>query len=352
MGQNNAALYPEEILKMQNMFVKGISVNKQVEESKKRATKTLLEIMDRQDAKSRYKWYNLPYGLNADLLERALYHKGQGMLFKLGDKFYFLPFTLSSNKSTGIDCYGRYTCATPVSMGATDDQDGKQIIKGAIYNINYDIALTDYSEAQQQRQCVILNDYTQGVSPTNIGRADLQKDIIDTMSEMIPFMRTALISKCGVRSMRVPDSTASGNVTSANLLIKSAALKGELFIPMESQQEFQDMSGGQNTANASEFMAAFQSLDNLRKRSLGIKTDGLLQKNQHVLSSEQDLNESSGDAQFDDGLFQRQMFCLIAESIWHLGMWCEANDHEEKQNAVMGGDNDGRDSISEDSIEE
>ena len=35
--------------------------------------KKQLRIVDEQDALNRYAWYNLPYGLNANLIERILY---------------------------------------------------------------------------------------------------------------------------------------------------------------------------------------------------------------------------------------------------------------------------------------
>ena len=54
-----------------------------------------LRIMDEQQFLTRYKWYNLPHGLNENLMERILYYRGRAMFFYMpaDDKFYFLPFT-------------------------------------------------------------------------------------------------------------------------------------------------------------------------------------------------------------------------------------------------------------------
>ena len=82
--------------------------------------KKQLRIMDEQDAINRFTWYNLPEGLNSRLIERILYYKGQGMLFFLNDKFYFLPYALDGT----IDVYGRFMSVTPLPFNGTAN-DGK-----------------------------------------------------------------------------------------------------------------------------------------------------------------------------------------------------------------------------------
>ena len=74
----------------------------------------MLRIIDEQDAINRYKWYNLPDGLDSHLLERVLYYKGQGVFFyaETIGKFYFLPYALSGN----IDIYGRFNKVTPLPL--------------------------------------------------------------------------------------------------------------------------------------------------------------------------------------------------------------------------------------------
>ena len=64
-----------------------------------------LRVLDEQNAINRYVWYNLPNGLNGQLLERILYYKAQGMFFysPLDETFYYLPYALNGT----IDIYGR-----------------------------------------------------------------------------------------------------------------------------------------------------------------------------------------------------------------------------------------------------
>ena len=82
---------------------------------KKQDIKAALRIMDEQDAINRYTWYNVPKGLDGQLMERILYYRGQGAFFYMptDETFYFLPYALSGT----IDVYGRYTDITPVPFG-------------------------------------------------------------------------------------------------------------------------------------------------------------------------------------------------------------------------------------------
>ena len=56
----------------------------------------VLRVLDEQNAINRYTWFNLPDGLDGQLIERILYYKGQGMFFYMDtdETFYFLPYAL------------------------------------------------------------------------------------------------------------------------------------------------------------------------------------------------------------------------------------------------------------------
>ena len=55
--------------------------------------KIILRTNDEQIHCNRFKWYNLPRGLDGQLIERILYYRGQGAWFVLPDgSFAFLPF--------------------------------------------------------------------------------------------------------------------------------------------------------------------------------------------------------------------------------------------------------------------
>lgn len=295
-----------------------------------------LRIMDEQNAVNRYTWYNLPKGLNGQLIERILYYRGQGMLFMLQDKFYFLPYALSAPEgSTGIDVYGRFTGVTPLPFNGTSN-DGKEDspwIRGLVYKPVYEaIDVADFEGASPEEiinaietSCVLLHDYTPQISQTNIARQILNDPILDVMSDCIPFMRTALLNGTGVMGMRVGNENEQASVEAASSAINKAALEGRKYIGIQGTLDFQELTGG-NVAKAEEFMLALQSLDNFRLSLYGLGEGGVFQKKAHMLEAEHETNAGNTGLVAEDGLRNRQEFCVIANSMFGGAMWCEPSE--------------------------
>lgn len=78
-----------------------------------------LKSMDVSECCALFKWYNLPDGLDGELIERILYYRGQGAMFysQPNHKFYFLPF----GAADGVDVYGRYNSILPLTFGGEQD---------------------------------------------------------------------------------------------------------------------------------------------------------------------------------------------------------------------------------------
>lgn len=283
----------------------------------------LLRIKDEQDAINRYVWHNLPKGLTSELIERILYYKGQGMFFFMEEeeKFYFLPYALDGT----IDVYGRFMGVTPLPFGGTT-KDDHAWIQGLTFTPKYEVVLPeDLREEDLTKSCVLLHDYCKQRSQTNIARQILQDPLIDVMSDLVPFMRTALLSGTGVQGMRVQNEDEQSNVKAASRSVNRAALEGEKWVPTVGSVEFQDFTAG-NVLKSEEFLVAFQSLDNLRLGLYGIPNGGIFQKDSHMLQDEYNGNSSNFSLSLQDGLSIRQGFSDIVNSIWPLGMWCEVSE--------------------------
>lgn len=305
-----------------------------------------LRIVDEQNAINRYTWYNLPKGLNGQLIERILYYRGQGAAFFLNGKFYFLPYTLAApENSTGIDVYGRFTGITPLPFnGTSTDNNGKDKpwIQGKIFLPKYEHAdieeFLDKSEDEIRQaiteSCVLLHDYTPQISQTNIARQVLNDPLLGVMSECIPLMRTALFNSTGVQGMRVGSEDEAASVYAAANGINKAAVEGRRMVPVVGNLDFQDLSGGQ-VAKAEEFLLAMQSLDNYRLSLYGLDNGGLFQKKSHMLEAEQEMNAGNVGLIAEDGLRNRQEFCDIFNSWFGTEMWCEPSE------VTLGMDRDG-----------
>lgn len=292
----------------------------------------ILRIIDEQDAINRFKWYNLPDGLDGQLLERILYYKGQGMFFYMetDNRFYFLPYALDGT----IDVYGRFTGVTPLPFGGGTASDGKDkpwitgLIKKPVYSIKIDEITPDFFKDS----CVILKDYSPQYNQTIISRQIINEPLLDTMSECIPYMRTALIAGTGVKGMRVDDADQERNVTNASNAIQNAALAGSMYVPVVTPVELQELTDG-TVVKSEEYMLAMQSLDNFRLSTYGLENGGLFQKKAHMLEAEQEVNTGNVGLVYQDSLTLRQKFCDIINSIWGLGIWCEPSE------SVLGLDN-------------
>ena len=291
-------------------------------ESKLKANiKSLIKIVDRQDACNRYVWYNLPSGLTGQDIERILYYKGQAILFYMdtNETFYFLPYALAGS----IDVYGRYTMVTPVPLANAKDEEGKDkpwivgLTRKPQYDVLEEVTLEDFKNS-----CVILRDYQHGISQTITPREIINDGLIDAEAECIPFMNTGLQNSTGVTGMRIPDDDAVASVMAANNSTKLAALNGQRYIPITGTLEFQELAGG-SVLTSSEYMQAMESLDNFRLSLYGLKNGGLFQKKAHMLEDEQALANGDVALVMEDGLKIRQDFCNIVNSIWPLGIWCE-----------------------------
>ena len=298
--------------------------------------KRQLEIIDRQDAINRYKWFNLPDGLNQELIERVLYYRGQGMFFymPINNRFYFLPYTLTGN---GIDVYGRYIQVTPLPFnGNTSDDNSKNKpwIQGLVRDIQYDIMLEEPDIEDMDNKCVLLHDYTIGISQTNIARSITQDAILELMSNCLPYLNTALMNSTGVSGMRIQNENERQDVFNMSAAIENCALTGQKYVPIVSGVELQELTNGA-TGKAEEFLLAMQSLDNYRLSLYGLDNGGLFQKKSHMLEAEQKVNQGMSSIIYTDGLRQRQEFCNIVNSIWGLMIWCDVSED------VLGADTDG-----------
>ena len=290
--------------------------------------KKLLRIVDEQDAINRYRWYNLPDGLDGQLLERILYYRAQGMFFlmRADKKFYFLPYALDGN----IDVYGRFTGVTPLPFNGTASSEGKNgnmkpWIQGMRKIPKYEVMMNQPTEEEFFDSCVLLWDYSNQESQTNISRQILQDPLIDVMSDLIPYMRTALKNSTGVKGMRVNDADQQAQASLANSTIDKATLNGDRIVAILGNIDFQELADGQ-VAKAEEFLLSMQALDNLRLGFYGLENGGLFQKKSHVLQTEQQMNSSNVGLVYQDGLTIRQKFCDIVNSIWGLGISVEPSE--------------------------
>ena len=290
-----------------------------------------LRVLDKTDAVNRFRWYGLPDGLDENLIECIIFYHGQGALFYMKEleKFFFLPFSLSSDgETTSLDVYGRFTAITPLPFNGSGDEN-KNWIPGLVKKPYYDILLPG-DDIEKQRKafydgCVILTDYSRQISQTIIPRQQLNEPILQVMSECIPLMRTAMIANTGVAGLKVTTEDEQSNVDAAAAAVYNAALTGKPWVPIVGSVQFQELTGSR-VADAQQFLLCMQALDSFRLSLLGLDNGGILQKQTYQNLEERKDQSVNAGIILSDSLKQRQDFCNIANSIWGTSMSVEVNE--------------------------
>lgn len=297
--------------------------------------KKIERIKDEQMAVHRYKWYNLPFDLTSEEVERLLYYKYSLIIVwdNISKKFYLMPYALDG----GIDFYGRAAQVHPVPISSGVGEGAKQIDRLRNYlstlklKVLYDVPeeVLDQEKAKDfdpTKYTVILRDYTPQLSQTDIPRAFMQESLIDFKSDLLPYMRTALTNATGIVGVRVQNQDEYSNIQAANATLKDAALNGKMFVPIVGQVEMQELTGN-GSLRSQEFLLAYQGAENFQKEIYGIGSNGLMQKASHMLANEQAMNQASGSAPFNDGLNWRQWWCNMVNILFGTQCWCDVGDN-------------------------
>ena len=306
----------------------------------KDAFKIALRIKDEQNAVMRYTWYNLPDGIDGELVERMLYYKGQLAFayIKDLDKFMILPYALIGEKNNGsaLDEYARYNCIRLVAYSGTDTAKTNKadtritlstVLSALRFKVRYSVMEGQIELSDIYESAVILKDYTSQMAEDNIPRYQLQDPIIDLEAACFAYANTSMINSTGVMGMRVPTEDEKSNVSEMNRVVEHAALSGAKAIPIVGKIDFQELTGSK-VGTSDEFMVMAQAVDNERLSLYGLENGGLYQKKAYVNDSQTQMNSGNTSDVYHNGLMIRQKFCDIVNSIWQIGIACEAAEYQ------------------------
>lgn len=293
----------------------------------------LFRIMDEQDAVNRYRWFNIPFDLSSQEIERLLYYKGQlvGFYYSELEKFYLMPFALDG----GLDFYGRYNTVHPIPLSDGTAEDEKTdrfksqlaILSLKRLQIAYDVKEEDEIESEEEMLSygVILHDYTRQLAQNIIPRSILNNCLIEEMADVVCETSLAALIGTGIEAYRVDSADAKDEVKTMAQSIWNAAMSKTPYVPVTATLDFQELKTGAKYQIA-DYLMTFQGLDNLRLSTYGISNGGVYEKKAHVLESEQAINNSSVYSAYQDGLSIRQHFCNIFNSIFGTALWCEVSE--------------------------
>lgn len=295
------------------------------------------KTIDYQQYLTRFKWNNLPEGLDSELFERIMYFSGSAMFFYIKelDKFYFLPYSMSGDGvETGIDFYGRFNKLKPYSFNGSTDGSGekKGKSKADIYlstqlrdNIKDVPMVKSEEEARKiyEDGAVICWDATPGLAYWNNSRNRISQAYIKYMIQVLIQTKSALINSSGFNLFSATGEQDNDLMQMQIDAINDDREKGKLAAVVSNLLgEIQNIQSNAPAA-MQDFWASLQSVDNLRLKSMGIQNDGMQQKSQYQNIQEQSMDISDSMQVYWNSFMERVKFAAIVNSIWGLGIYPE-----------------------------
>lgn len=291
-------------------------------------------IIDMQQYITRFKWNNLPEGLDSELFEKIMYFSGSAMFFYIKelDRFYFLPYGMSGEgEDIGIDFYGRFNKLKPYSFnGSTKEEKTKS--KADIFlstqirdNIKDIPMVKDEKEARKiyEDGAVICWDYTPGLAYYNNSRNRISKPYIDYIIKVLIQTKSALINASGF-NLFAADGEQDNDLMQMQIdAINKDREKGKLAAVVSKMLGSVENLQSNAPAAMQDFWASLQSVDNLRLKSMGIQNDGLQQKSQYQNIQEQSMDISDSMQVYWNSFIERVKFAAIVNSIWGLSIYPE-----------------------------
>lgn len=290
--------------------------------------------IQRQDclqAISRFDWMDLPEGISNELIERTCYFRGQCILYwdNLLEQWFLLPFTLCSEEQMSISVYGDYRLVRPVPFNGFSEAQTPftdmhhplwNIKRKPVYSVEEAQMLVDThgEDYVKENYCVILRDYSRMLNFDNIPMHNIQAVFIQSMVEILPMLRTLMFRAAMPKLVKV-DSEASKDVIEQEWHnLETSVLLGKPYVPVTTFQDLETV--GDDTKGIEDFFRAYESFDNMRKRNLGIISDGTYQKAAQMSVDEQSKNGEATLVLLDNSYDQRKMFVEIANTLFGLDM--------------------------------
>lgn len=300
-----------------------------------------LANVDYQQYITRFKWNNLPEGLDSELFEKIMYFSGSAMFFYIKelDRFYFLPYGMAGEKEqTGIDFYGRFNKLKPYSFnGSTDGSGeekatGKKVSAADIYlstqvrnNIKDIPFVKDEKEAKEiyENGAVICWDYTPGLNYWNVSRNRVSQAYINYLVKVLIQTKSALINASGFNLFATDSESANDLMQMQIDDINEAREEGQLAaVVSKLLGKIENLQSNAPAAMA-DFWSSLQSVDNLRLKTMGIRNDGVQQKSQYQNIQEQSVDINDSLQVYWNSFMERIKFSAIVNSIWGLEIYPE-----------------------------
>ena len=307
----------------------------------------------------RFEWTGLPPEIPSDLIERVLYFRFKGAMFKFNERYVFLPFTLKGT----IDSYGRYNGITPVLFTGQwkiagdgsgfaedvafvsgmdyipvydmpEDQEQDQDIEGENTSDESQVIKDDSNSNNDsvisgmenpETKAVILTDSTLEVSQDFTPMQYLIRPFIEQLTDILVLVNIDLITSAKVFYVVAKDADQKDAIENEFANLDQRILNGKRIVVVTSPTELKELNGG-NAKDTARYFQSYQSIDNLRKDIIGGDNGGTFMKQEHTTDKETETNSNQsngGSAVLNNALRMRKDFCAIVNKVFGLNIEVE-----------------------------
>lgn len=284
----------------------------------------------------RFKWKNLPPELNQDLIERILYFRFKGALFKFNEKFYFLPFALHGT----IDSYGRYETINPVLFTGqfkTTEQKWEEssFLPAAVMGEGFPVAYGKMEKLTDKfSPAIILTDKSLGISQDVLPEFIKAQSVLERMTNTLAMIEMNNINGVQTFTIVVDDEEQKKAAELEFASYDEKILSGKRMVVIVSNDKtnkpFQELNSSRNIQDSSRYWQSFTSWDNLRKELIGVPNGGQFLKMEHTTESESEMSTSNGSGTRQNALRMRKEFCELVNYYYNLNIDVEDSCTQEE----------------------
>lgn len=260
----------------------------------------------------RFKYENLPKGITPEIIETMLYYKGQLALFKVGAKFYILPFVYTGT----LNHYGVQEQIIPIPFNGTIEND-KNVVsfagtyKAILFDEAEDFDSDDLGEGIEG-VAVILRERSSLMFGSTLPTIVLTDELRNKLAENVLLVRNNLILSHPIKYVSMDSQDKATSVGAQMAQMFNSILEGKLVQTVVGHLDFKEMSSNPPTIQVQQLWQNYSSLDALRLSGLGIVNNGTFEKRERILTDEIEGKQSESKLVLQDHLRQRQLWASLA----------------------------------------
>jgi len=335
-------------------FVNDVLENNPIAQKSSRDRTILNRLLNHKhmiETMERFKWKGLPDEITNDLIERIIFFRFKGAMFKsdLG-RYIFLPFALKGKDTRTIDSMGRYETIIPVLFtgqwsASGDGEKGEDIqyMPDRYYDVVYDLPSDEETESastfdkegneevielgmpKAENKAVILTDSSLEISQDYLPAAITGGPLNEQLTDILVLVNMDLISSAKMFYIVAKDEEQKSAIEHELQGLDQRILNGKRYVVIAGGAlELKELTGSA-VKDSSRYFQSYQSIDNIRKSIIGEANGGTFMKQEHTTQMESQVNGSDNESEEDDPVFanalrMRKEFCTKINKVFGLNV--------------------------------